>query len=557
MSEHGHGSWHEDPYDPGSPTQAADLAALWAGLRLVVLDVENVISADGPHLVEVAIATCRGDKRTSRTWVARVNPGVPVDPRTFAVHGITDEDLADEPPFATLEPELTRRLRGLAGENVVLVAHNASHDIGVLRREYRRLDLEMPDLPVLDTRRLPRLVGIRPAGEKLEHLAAALGIRNPAPHTALGDTETTAELVLSLLRIGASHGERDFEHLRARVMARRADRTSTMRAAGRGRTRDRDDVPAELVLPVEHTTGHTSVLSSDDADEVRRWQAALTECGRLRCSHAGDRVAAATPDSLNVLAVAEQVLDTLAAPSRADVPAVATILGALSPLLAGLPDRKTALAWHDRWQPRLAPLGRCDPADRHETACPSCRTGQPCALDTWTHHLAPAALGQLTAGSLKSTLHVTGTKAGTGTVVSWFAQDRPRLAEYTAWLTYLLHRNAGQVATSDTFAQLAYNAGLRDPRLTAAYARLLAAPGDERALLRGIDTCTDALSARQGSTDDGWTALGAKRSQLAGLLERQRATVGIDADGNTVFIRRHHPEEPRRAPRRRRFALDG
>ena len=141
-------------------------------------------------------------------------------------------------------------------------------------------------------------------------------------------------------------------------------------------------------------------------------------------------------------------------------------------------------------------------------------------------------------------------------MVTWLGHGRRHLAEYAGWLAYTKHRTAGQHATADAFARLAYLAGARDPRLAAAYARLLAAPGDETALLRGIEVCTQALEARAGSTDDGWAALGAKRSQLAGLVERQRATVGIDADGNTVYVRRHHPEEPRRAPRPRRFAVE-
>jgi hypothetical protein len=100
-------------------------------------------------------------------------------------------------------------------------------------------------------------------------------------------------------------------------------------------------------------------------------------------------------------------------------------------------------------------------------------------------------------------------------------------------------------------------AGARDPRLVAAYVTLVAAPGDEGALQRGIDLCDEALLSRGGSTDDGWVALGAKRSQLAGRLARIRATAGIDEHGNAVFIRRHHPDDPRRSPRHRGFDLDG
>jgi hypothetical protein len=104
--------------------------------------------------------------------------------------------------------------------------------------------------------------------------------------------------------------------------------------------------------------------------------------------------------------------------------------------------------------------------------------------------------------------------------------------------------------------RLAWKAGCRDPRLVAANANLLAAPGDEAALRRPADACDEALLSRDGSTFDGWTELGAKRAQLLGRLERRRAgaAVKLDDDGNPVPVRRHHPETPRRT-RPRRIAL--
>lgn len=102
----------------------------------------------------------------------------------------------------------------------------------------------------------------------------------------------------------------------------------------------------------------------------------------------------------------------------------------------------------------------------------------------------------------------------------------------------------------------AWKAGCREPRLVAAYANLLAAPGDEAALSRAADVCDEALLSRDGSTFDGWTELGAKRAQLLGRLERRRAgsAVKLDEDGNPIPVRRHHPDTARRT-RPRRFAL--
>jgi hypothetical protein len=139
---------------------------------------------------------------------------------------------------------------------------------------------------------------------------------------------------------------------------------------------------------------------------------------------------------------------------------------------------------------------------------------------------------------------------------TWRKDGRRLLADATAWVVHERHRTGGQEVSAQAFAQLAWKAECREPRLVAAYANLLAAPGDEAALRRAADAREEALLSRDGSTFDGWTELGAKRAQLLGRLERRRAgaAVTLDDDGNPVPVRRHHPAEPRRS-RPRRFAL--
>lgn len=106
------------------------------------------------------------------------------------------------------------------------------------------------------------------------------------------------------------------------------------------------------------------------------------------------------------------------------------------------------------------------------------------------------------------------------------------------------------------FARYTHVAGAREPRLVAAYANLLAAPGSIDALERAISTCDEAFLSRSGSTAEGWTELAAKRGQLLGRLNRLRLRPSgdLDEDGNPIPVRRHHPTDPRRA-RARRFAV--
>jgi DNA polymerase III epsilon subunit-like protein len=539
-------------------TVPATLAALWARLRLVVIDVETVSADDGLHVVEVGVVICRDARRTSRTWVARINPGVPVDARSRAVHGIDDADLVDEPPFGHVAPELSRRLRGLDGETVMLAGHNISFDVAVLRREYQRLGLDLPDLPVLDIQLLPRHVGLPVGGGRLSDLLGALGLSNPNAHSAGGDAEATANAVIALLEAAATAGRSDFDALHRITMQARGRTHDILPAAARRprhAVEDEADEDREPELPEVHTSAHTTILKSLRTAQVRAWKAELLNCARLRCPYTADRVQAAEVEADRVRGHVEDVLDQLFGDEMPDVPAVATLVGALTPLLVTQPNRSAALKWHDRWKPRLAQLGRCDRNDRTTTACPSCRAGHPCPPDTWPRLLAVAARGPVTVSSRKSFLHTTGADLGRGVFTTWLAAGRRQLAEATAWLVYEEHRHAGQVETAATFARYIFLAGAREPRLAAAYASLLAAPGSLDALQRGVDTCDETLLSRQGSTDDGWVELASRRSQLLGRASRlrDRTSGQLDADGNPVPLRRHHPLVPHRT-RARRFA---
>lgn len=183
--------------------------------------------------------TCRRGEVTS-SWSARANPGLPVDEQTFRVHGISTEELADEPAFDAVEPERTRRLRGIDGEHVALVPHNAGSDIAVLWREYKLLDQVLPDLPVLDTMYLPKAVGVRPASRSVADLLAELRLSNPKAHNAAGDARATADATLGCCAPPPRRAGPTSTRC-AKAMERRASTTSSIRGPGRRRQVDPDE----------------------------------------------------------------------------------------------------------------------------------------------------------------------------------------------------------------------------------------------------------------------------------------------------------------------------
>lgn len=526
-----------------APDNRVALGALWAGLRLVVIDVETCQAADGDHIVSFAAVTCRNARITS-TFAVPVNPGVPIDANTMKVHGITDDHVADEARFGSWEPRLSALLTPKDGERLVLVAHNVGFDVSRLHREYDRLGLLLPDVEILDSQHLPAAVGVRLPSTSLAALAAAMGVTNPRPHDAASDATTTAEAVQRLIEKAAADGETDFDALWRRATDGRAARTSGITpsaATGHPAGHDEPDERDEPVLPPEHLDSHTRILSARATPNVlARWRAAGTECATLRCGLLPDRVAAARQPEHVLRVELEQVLtERLGAGDRSGA---ATVLGSLASLLGSLPDRATALRWHDTWKPRLSALvGRCHVED----ACPACRRRQPCPADTWHQPLARAALGPLTGKTQasKSFLHTSGASTGRGVFTTWQAAGRSRLADYAAYLVWLHLRDEGQYGRGELLAGYAWQAGGREPRLAS-----IAAPGSAGHLQRGIDICDEALLSRQGSSDDAWPELLARRAQLQGRLTRltTRFSDQLDEDGNPIPIRRHHPTEPRR-----------
>lgn len=92
------------------------------------------------RIVEIAILKVfpNGNKE-SKTWL--VNPGMPIPPQTTAIHGITDEKVANEPLFSELAPQVHAMIKDsdLGGFN------SDRFDIPLLVEELLRagIDFEM------------------------------------------------------------------------------------------------------------------------------------------------------------------------------------------------------------------------------------------------------------------------------------------------------------------------------------------------------------------------------------------------------------------------------
>jgi DNA polymerase-3 subunit epsilon len=106
---------------------------------LVFFDLEttgtNIVT---DRIVELSYLKIYPDgKEESQTFL--VNPTVPIPPKTTAIHGISDEDVKDAPPFSELAKTLSKIIEGcdLAGYN------SNKFDIPLLAEELIRAGVEI------------------------------------------------------------------------------------------------------------------------------------------------------------------------------------------------------------------------------------------------------------------------------------------------------------------------------------------------------------------------------------------------------------------------------
>jgi DNA polymerase-3 subunit epsilon len=101
-------------------------------MREIVFDTETtgLSPLAGDRMVEIGCVELVNRVETGRTFHAYFNPGRPMPSGAEEVHGLSDNFLADKPPFADKAEELLEFLG-----DCPLVAHNASFDFGFLNHE--------------------------------------------------------------------------------------------------------------------------------------------------------------------------------------------------------------------------------------------------------------------------------------------------------------------------------------------------------------------------------------------------------------------------------------
>ncbi len=193
-------------------------------MRQIVLDTETtgLDYRTGDRVIEFGCVEMVGRKLTGKRFHVYLNPERPIDPGAVAIHGLTDEFLADKPRFAAVADDFCTFIRD--GE---LVIHNAAFDVGFLNNELALLGRDSLDQlcgGVVDTLRMAR--EIRPGRKNsLDALCSEYGVDNSGRqlHGALLDAELLAEVFLAMTR-GQNSLEMAFDLPAATVVAAAGER---------------------------------------------------------------------------------------------------------------------------------------------------------------------------------------------------------------------------------------------------------------------------------------------------------------------------------------------
>ena len=163
----------------------------------VAFDTETTgLWALSHKIVEIAAVKFRIDSDTTEEFQTFVNPGRPIPVEVTAIHGITDEMVANAPDSASA---LTGFVE-FCGADSWLVAHNAPFDMSFVGNELERAGMPYPENPILDTVDIYHRHFQGLFSYSLLSLARQFGFAQSQEHRGLSDSQLVRYLVQHAFR---------------------------------------------------------------------------------------------------------------------------------------------------------------------------------------------------------------------------------------------------------------------------------------------------------------------------------------------------------------------
>ena len=172
-------------------------------LTYVVFDSETtgLNPSGGDEIVALAgVRVVNGRLLTGESFDHLVNPQKTIPPESIRFHGITDDMIKDKPRIEDILPEFKT-----FSDGAVLVAHNAAFDLKFLKIKEKSSGVEFHN-PILDTLLLSAFLDPHLSDHSLDAIASRFRIEIPGRHTALGDAQATAVVLIRLLEALENRG---------------------------------------------------------------------------------------------------------------------------------------------------------------------------------------------------------------------------------------------------------------------------------------------------------------------------------------------------------------
>lgn len=161
---------------------------------IVFFDIESTgLSTTDDRIVEISVHKV-GIDGEAESKTRRVNPGIPISPQATEVHGITDEDVKDMPPFNKIAKSLHDLIQGcdIGGFN------SNRFDCPMLYNEFRRagINWNYKQHHFIDVGNIFKIMEPRTLEAAVKFY---LNREHDGAHGAAADTQATAEVFFHMI----------------------------------------------------------------------------------------------------------------------------------------------------------------------------------------------------------------------------------------------------------------------------------------------------------------------------------------------------------------------
>jgi DNA polymerase-3 subunit epsilon/CBS domain-containing protein len=165
-------------------------------LNAIAFDSETTgLDTSRARMIQIGgVRIVHGEVDESHTFQAMINPGEPIPPVSQAIHGISDDDVADAADFTAVVRDFDKWRR-----DSVLIGYASGFDLAMLKRERELAGLDWVAPRCLDVRFLVNLLGPNLPDFSLDTIAGWVGVEIKHRHSALGDAIATAAIFVELI----------------------------------------------------------------------------------------------------------------------------------------------------------------------------------------------------------------------------------------------------------------------------------------------------------------------------------------------------------------------